>query len=209
MATQPNMAADKGTAVVDSPCDEVAAMEVFTMPELMEKILESLTTRELFGVRRAHRTFDRSIEGSPKLQRKMFLQTSDADESSDFTMDADPRLNPLLQEFVFLKDEGGSQGHFQFHEYTTELARSRKSGPLTLDRKLKISYYNYKVEPRGAAVRREAGGKSAAKQESWRRTLVTKANAATVEAKVRLVLDTRRPVVFDKTVTLGDLVEKS
>ncbi|KAF2159771.1 hypothetical protein M409DRAFT_60543 [Zasmidium cellare ATCC 36951] len=204
--------ASTGDANVDAPSPPpspgATATKVFLISELMEHILTNLSARQLFGVRRVNRIFNATINDFPSLQHAMFLQTP-TPIVGDFIHDANPRLRPLLEDLVLF---GEQDSGFSYKAHSSGYGRSHRGGDgLSLIRTLEIWYDLCYADDLDLTTRRLVGGNEGAVEESWRRTLVTQADPAVLEAWTGFPLSPRswrRQGTFDAGVTLGDLVDR-
>lgn len=150
------------------------------MPELLENILSNLSVRQLFGVQRTSKVFIGTINGSVKLQRKMFLKK---DTSISSKSDA-PMLNPLLDELFFVPSReltsgptNGIKFKCQEHEDQSDKKENTSDQDLDLvfqarkrpqDGKIWTKIHRYhRVKKNGKA------GKLYEVDQSWRRTVVS------------------------------------
>ncbi|KAK4496116.1 hypothetical protein PRZ48_012095 [Zasmidium cellare] len=187
-----------------------AVQRVFGTSELLEKILVNLSTRQLFGVRRTSPTFNTAIKDTQSLQRAMYLQGLG---DTDFSTNADPRLNTLLlHDLILYGDQAfGIEYELDTSESEGSCRSNQKGTGEKFVRVLKIWYKKCVAFDPDPTTRRPVGGGNGATVESWRHTRVTQASPAIVELWTGWDLPgeaPRRQATFDENVTLGDLVDK-
>ena len=178
-------------------------MKAFSIPEVFEMILLEMRIYDLFAQQRTCKLFKRNIEGSSKVQQKMFLKASPC--SGSYVED----INPIFRDFSLNLD------------HTSKVANdSRPTSMLGRDNKIALEYARCdhpQSHLRGVSKHWMTNMPSTSilwtgcQAASWRRMLASRRMAGNFGVRLRLD-DQHRPrqgylKFFPKETLVGDVFD--